>query len=190
METPRSFLRPGEITEIVGSLSSGRTSLLMRALADLTRSGAVVSLVDSDEVFDPPTAVRAGVELARVLWVRCGGDRQRALRATDLLVRCPGFGAVALDVGETPPRLTLGEAFRLKLAVRQRGLALVIVGRRRIVGAGAALAIETTQVGQEWTGPTAGLTRLAGMHTALRVLRERGPRRAGAEAGLSWQWKT
>src|SRR5262245_41994821 len=134
-EARRLLVRPGEITEVVGMLSSGRTSLVMCALADLTREGAATALIDADGAFDPATAVRAGVVLERVLWIRCASDRTRALRAADLLVRCPGFGAVALDVGETPPALTLAAAFRLKLAVRRRGAALLIVGRRRITGA-------------------------------------------------------
>src|SRR5262245_39902790 len=78
-------VRPGAITEVVGRLSSGRTSGLMACLRDLTRAGAVVALIDADHAFDPSSAVRAGLDLRRVLWVRCGGRRDVALRATDLL---------------------------------------------------------------------------------------------------------
>jgi hypothetical protein len=187
-EARRLLVRPGEITEVVGTLSSGRTSLVMCALADLTREGAATALVDADGAFDPATAVRAGVVLERLLWIRCASDRARALRAADLLVRCPGFGAVTLDVGETPPALTLAAAFRLKLAVRQRGTALLIVGRRRIAGAGAALVIETTQTGQEWTGSPIRPTRLVGLRSAACVLRSRGRGRTGPVSGAGWRW--
>jgi hypothetical protein len=184
----RLLVRPGEITEIVGALSSGRTSLVMCALADLTRGGTATALVDADGAFDPATAARAGVVLERLLWVRCARDRTRALRAADLLVRCPGFGAVALDVGETPPALTLTAAFRLKLAVRERGAALLIVGRRRITGPGAALVLQTTQTGQEWTRSTARPTRFAALRTAVRVLRSRGPWMTGLVSDADWRW--
>jgi hypothetical protein len=113
------IVRPGAITEVVGRLSSGRTSVLTTCLRDLTRAGAVVALVDADQAFDPASAAHAGLDLRRLLWVRCEGRRDVALRATDLLVRCPGFALIGLDVGESPPRLPLAGAFRLKLALRR-----------------------------------------------------------------------
>jgi hypothetical protein len=161
----------GEITEIVGRPSSGRTSLLLDCLRDATQRGAVTALVDADETFDPTAAARAGVDLRRVLWVRCGKRRDRALRAADLLVRCPGFAVVALDLGERPPRLPLTLAFRLRLAVRRSGCALLILASRRITGAGATLAVQTVRQALEWSGPRGAPTRLARVGTTMRVLR-------------------
>src|SRR5712691_2595531 len=117
-----SIARVGEITEIVGRLSSGRTSLLMAVLRRATHAGAATALVDVD---DAVSAARAGVELDRLLWVRCDGRRDVALRAVDLLVRCPGFTIVGLDLGEIAPRLSLTAAFRLRLAARRSRVALV-----------------------------------------------------------------
>src|SRR5438046_9505100 len=79
-----AWVRFGEITEIVGRPSSGRTSLFTSCLRDVTRRGAVAALVDTDQTFDPASAARAGVDLGRLLWVRCGGRRDLALRAADL----------------------------------------------------------------------------------------------------------
>ena len=163
--------RTGEITEIVGRLSSGRTSLLLQCLREATRRGGIAAVVDTDEAFDPASAARAGVDLRRVLWVRCGHRRDVALQATDVLVRCPGFVLVALDGGEAPPRLSLSAAFRLKHAVRHSRIALLILGRHRIVGSGATLALEMLQRTLEWSGPGHTRTRLTRMHSELRVLR-------------------
>jgi len=116
--TPTSWIRAGTITEIVGELSSGRTSLMAACLRDVTAGGGMAALVDADGVFDPASAARAGVVLSRLLWVRCGGRRDAALRATDLLARCPGVSLVVLDAGETPPRVSLGAAFRLRPDIR------------------------------------------------------------------------
>src|SRR2546430_5349380 len=102
-----TLVRAGEITEIVGELSSGRTSLLSAALRRATRKGAAAALVDVDDVFDAVGAAAAGIDLDRLLWVRCGRRRDLALRAVDLLARCPGFAIVALDLGELAPRLSL-----------------------------------------------------------------------------------
>jgi hypothetical protein len=178
------LLRQGAITEIVGPLSSGRTSLLTVCLREVTRAGGAAALVDADEVFDPASAERAGVDLHRVLWVRCDGRRDAALQATDLLVRCPGFALVVLDVGESPPRVSLAQAFRLKLTVHRSGAALLVVARRRILGAGAALAVETRRRGLAWAGLGRAPTRLAGMRTDVRVLRRQGAPAPGD--GVVW----
>lgn len=181
------MIRPGEITEVVGRLSSGRTSLLVACLRDVTRRGAAAALVDADQVFDPVTAARAGVELSRLLWVRCGGRRDVALRAADLLARCPGFAMIALDLGETPPRLTLARAFRLRLAVRRTGATLLIVAGRRIAGASASLAVHTVRCALEWAGPGAVPTRLARVCTEVEVIRARGPIGPKARWRVWWE---
>src|SRR5450755_1017452 len=62
----------GCLTEICGSASSGRTSVLLFALARATQRGEVCALVDVSDAFDPSSAVAAGMEMNRLLWVRCG----------------------------------------------------------------------------------------------------------------------
>src|ERR1700675_2456847 len=124
-----AFVVAGGITEIVGAPSSGRTSLLVACLRDVTRCGAIAALVDTDHVFDPVGAARAGVELSRLLWVRCARRPDRALRAADLLVRCPGFALIALDTGDLAPRLSVTTTYRLKLAVHRTGTALAVGAR-------------------------------------------------------------
>lgn len=177
------MLLDGEIIEIVGPLSSGRSSLLAACLRNVTRRAAVAALVDTDHAFDPASAARAGVDLQRVLWVRCGGHRGAALRAADLLLRSPGFAVVALDLGETPPRLPLTQAFRLRLAARRAGAALVVLASRRVTGAAAAVAVLTSRREVQWAGPGSVPTRLARVATEVRVLRRRGGVRATLGAG-------
>jgi hypothetical protein len=142
--------------------------------------------VDADGAFDPVGAARAGVALARLLWVRCGGRRDAALAAADLLARCPGFALVVLDAGETPPRLSLGAAFRLRQAARQAGVAVLLVGRRRIAGAGATLAVRTRRDALAWAGSRRAPTRLAGMGTRLQVVRNQGASPAPPAARQWW----
>jgi hypothetical protein len=62
----------GCLTEICGSASSGKTSTLLAALAQATRRGEVCALVDTSDALDPGLAVAAGIEMERLLWVRCG----------------------------------------------------------------------------------------------------------------------
>ena len=60
----------GEVSEILGSRSTGRTSMLVATLAAATGRGEIVALVDPFDQFDPLTAAAAGLDLDRVLWVR------------------------------------------------------------------------------------------------------------------------
>jgi hypothetical protein len=184
--TIASWLQRGKITEIVGPLGSGRTSLLVAALREVTAAGGAAALIDADATFDPVTAARAGVALARLLWIRCDGRRATAVAALDLLVRCPGFALVALDAGETPPRLTLSQAFRLRQAARRADVAVVLVSRDRVAGAGAALAVQTRREALAWAGPRPRPTRLVGMGSALHVVRNQG----APQPAIEHQWWT
>jgi recA bacterial DNA recombination protein len=66
----------GCLSEICGSASSGRTSVLLAALAAATRREEVCALVDTTDALDAISAAAAGVELERLLWIRCGTGRQ------------------------------------------------------------------------------------------------------------------
>jgi len=60
----------GQVSEVVGPASSGRTSVAWAALAAATRRGESVAIIDTFDRFDPPTAHACGVDLSRLLWVR------------------------------------------------------------------------------------------------------------------------
>jgi hypothetical protein len=64
----------GCLTEICGPASSGRTTLLLSALAAATRRGEFCVVVDTSDALDPHSAAAAGVDLDRLLWVRCSDD--------------------------------------------------------------------------------------------------------------------
>ena len=61
----------GCLTEICGSASSGRTSILVAAVASATQRGEVCALVDAGDALNPASAAAAGVQMERLLWVRC-----------------------------------------------------------------------------------------------------------------------
>jgi hypothetical protein len=73
----------GALSEIYGPASSGRTSVLLALLAALTRRREVCALVDASDSFDPHSAAAAGVDLARLLWVRCAKSSPRRHRDTE-----------------------------------------------------------------------------------------------------------
>jgi hypothetical protein len=72
LDTLTGGLPRGCLTEICGPASSGRTTLLLAALAAATRRGEFCALIDASDTLDPQSAAASGVELDRLLWVRCG----------------------------------------------------------------------------------------------------------------------
>lgn len=60
------------ITELVGSSCSGRTTAGLAFLSSLTLSGNVCAWIDVEDAFDPESAAANGVDLERLLWIRCG----------------------------------------------------------------------------------------------------------------------
>jgi hypothetical protein len=73
----------GCLTEICGPASSGRTTLLLAALAAATRRREYCVVVDASDSLDPHTVAAAGVDLDRLLWVRCGGSSPQRHRVTE-----------------------------------------------------------------------------------------------------------
>ena len=62
----------GAVSEIAGPACSGRTSLALRYVAEITQSGKVCAWVDVSDEMHPESAAATGVALTHLLWVRCG----------------------------------------------------------------------------------------------------------------------
>lgn len=146
----------GTLTEIAGPGSSGRTSLLCGLLAETTAAGEFCALIDASDAFDPVSAAGAGVRLSQVLWVRCGGNAEHAMKAADLLTQAGGFGIVAIDFADTPPgvlrRIPLASWYRLRQAVDNTRTALVSLGSYAHTSSCPALKIELGRNRVVWRG--------------------------------------
>jgi len=120
----------GQVSEVVGPVSSGRTSLLWAALGAATRRGEHVALIDTFDRFDVPSGAASGIDLSRLLWVRgqaisktagaidpawlpgvrpVGGPGtiverviDRALKALNLVVQSGVCTLVAIDLADVP----------------------------------------------------------------------------------------
>ena len=119
----------GCLTEVCGSASSGKTSLLLATIAAATRRGGTCVLIDASDSFDPASGAAAGVDFSKFLWIRCGvsplpsvvrpfnhrahrgtqripGSSERkleqVLKTTDLILQSGGFGLVVLDLAGIP----------------------------------------------------------------------------------------
>ena len=134
----------GALTEIFGPASSGRTSLMLSVLAQATARGEACALIDASDSFDLESA--AGVDLKRVLWVRCGKKVENALQATDLLLQAGGFGLVVIDLGDVLPRtarrVPLTSWFRFRRAVEHTQTALLAIEQEPFAKSAAALVLK------------------------------------------------
>ena len=79
----------GAISELVGPECSGRTSVALSFVAQRTRAGHVCAWVDVCDALDPECAAAAGVDLKRLLWVRCGRTQRTEQPETDTSFRLP-----------------------------------------------------------------------------------------------------
>ncbi len=69
-------LTVGGLTEFVGAIGSGLTTTAVAYVSAITRTGSVCVWIDVADTFDPETATANGVDLERLLWVRCGSQPQ------------------------------------------------------------------------------------------------------------------
>ncbi len=134
----------GAISEVVGPECSGRTSLALTFVAGMTQAGRVCAWVDVSDSLHPESASALGVDLTRLLWIRCGvlgtaprcAERlhkplrskswarlEQALRITDLLLQAGGFSCIVLDMGslsaEFALRVPLSTWFRFRAAAER-----------------------------------------------------------------------
>ena len=193
--------RIGALSEIVGARSAGRTHLLLATLARVTRQGRVVALVDAIDRFDPVSAMAAGVDLERVLWVRGAPvmveqarpaliDQavKQAVRACDLILRAGGFAVVALDLRDIPLRrlqaLPSITWLRLAQVTETQETVGLLLGEASIGRSARGVTVHAQ--GQAiWTGDSAQSRRLAGFTPAWAVRSATGVSSFGSEA-VAW----
>jgi len=145
----------GAMTEICAAACSGRTTLLLSALASRTADGEVCALVDARDSFDPLTGNAAGIALGKLLWVRCQNIEQ-ALRATDLLIQAGEFGMVAVDLSDVPTKtvrqVPLNAWFRFRRAVEDTPTILLLLEQEAHAKTCASLVVRLEAGETRWTG--------------------------------------
>lgn len=147
----------GAITEIYGSASSGRTTLLLSSLATATLQEETCALVDGGDTFDLSCASRAGINFDRLLWIRCRHNLENAFKAVDLLLHSGGFGLIALNLSEVPAkaarRIVSSWWFRFRHAIEDTPTSLIVVTPLASVRSCAALVLELKNESAVWPLP-------------------------------------
>jgi len=144
----------GAITEIHGAASSGRTSLLLSALAFATGQEETCALIDCSDTFDPTSGAKARVDFDRLLWVRCNSNLERAFKATDLLLHGGGFGLVALNLADVPSRnarrIISSWWFRFRRSLENTPTALIVITPVPCIRSCATLVLELMNESIVW----------------------------------------
>jgi hypothetical protein len=181
----------GQMSEITGPRSSGRTAVMCAALAAATRSDALAALVDPLDAFDPASAASCGVALERLLWLRGEGttmgvvgrqeqdkiDRllDRALKALNLVLQSGAFDLAILDLAEVPAaalrRLPFTTWFRLQRAIEGGRTACLLLGPAPIARSAEGVSLQLAPGRQHRWTPQLFL----GLDIEVKVVRSRDP---------------
>jgi recombination protein RecA len=191
----------GQVSELVGPRSSGRTSLLLQTIAQAAARGELVGLVDALDMLDVESASAAGVDLDRLLWVRghvvvnpglCSDLNQRALeqaiRALALILQAGNFGLVVLDVAEAPAqalrRLPFTTWMRLQRMVEGSQTACVLVGNEPMARSSAGLTLRLGSL-ESGVGSRFGESLFEGIDAQARLVRARAREKEEAIVAFS-----
>jgi len=151
----------GQVSELIGPRSSGRTAMTLQLLSAATARGELVALVDALDMLDVESAAAAGIDLDRLLWIRglvvpnpgmCRDLNQRAMiqavRALTLVLSAGNFGLVVFDAGEAPAdalrRLPFTTWLRMQRMVDATPTACLLVGSERMSRSPRGLSLQAS----------------------------------------------
>ena len=156
LEAAGLSLARGSIAEIAGHASSGKTSLALSLLADLTARGEICACVDSSGSLDPVSATLAGVELENLLWIRCSGELEKAFLAADYLVQAKGFGCVWLNLSGLPQsKLRLVPRtywYRYRSRIKETPTLFLVTAEQPVTGSASQQSFQLEREDALWSG--------------------------------------
>ena len=146
----------GSVTEISGGASTGKISLSLALLSKLTRDGEICAVVDSTGGFDPCTANLAGVRNENLLWIKCGGNIEKAFMSADYLVQAKGFGCVWLNLsGLAEDQLRMVPKtywFRYRTRIKETPTILLVTAEDHVTGSASQQSFVFSREKTHWSG--------------------------------------
>jgi len=89
-------LPKGRVIEVYGPESSGKTTLVLHAIAEVQKRGGVAAFVDAEHALDPTYAANVGVDINNLL-ISQPDSGEMALEIVDNLVRSMAVDIIAID---------------------------------------------------------------------------------------------
>src|SRR6476661_2150962 len=97
----------GRVSEVFGTESSGKTTLVQHVIAEAQRMGGTCAIIDAEHALDPAYARQVGVDVDN-LFISQPDSAEQALEIAEALVRSAAFDVVAIDsVAALVPRAEL-----------------------------------------------------------------------------------
>jgi recombination protein RecA len=171
-----------------------------------TQQAKVCAWIDTSDSLDPASAAWSGVDLQRLLWVRCGGAQrqgkkpwtriEQTLRAGDLLLQGGGFSTLVFDLGSFEPeqvsRIPLATWFRFRALAEKTQASILLLTQHGCAKSSAALLLRL----ETGTGTQTESTIFSGITHQLAVARQRfdpspvTPIKKPSQRVTSWQSQT
>lgn len=167
----------GQVSEVFGPASSGRTGLLLSVVTRVTRAGALAAWVDPADRLDPASAASAGADLSRLLWLRGTRALPEAVSAAGTLLGSGLFDVVVLDLAGLAAearRLPGATWIRLQRTIEETKTALALLADAHTACGPGGASLAMSPSGPRWSGcpgPGRLLRGLAAEARAGRMLR-------------------
>jgi hypothetical protein len=156
----------GRISEFVGPVGSGRTTIAARFISAATSAGEVVAWIENSRGFDPADIAAGCANLDRVLWASVDEHRKLAFdhsgrvrryrfssvfKAAEMVLKAGGFGLVVIDIGASAAPMPQSIALRLAREAERSSAAVIVLAPYRICGTFAALSLKLARVKASFT---------------------------------------
>jgi len=135
-------IRAGEPLAFIGPATAGKLSLALSVAAAAQREGGMAAWIDASASFDPLAALRAGIDLDRLVVVRAA-DPDEVRLAGSAVLRSEGYRLAVVDLGPSfASRCVIDDLAPLLPVVRGSPAALIVVAESR----GRRLAVPSVRI--------------------------------------------
>ena len=164
----------GQLSEIHGPVSSGRTGLALAFIARATGRGALAAWLDPADRFDPASAEATGADLTRLLWLR-GRALPEGLAAVATLLGSGLFEAIVLDLAAVAPRelrrLPGTTWIRLQRLVAPTPAALLLLAHGHVACGPGGVSLALQPARPRWSGVSGPGRLLRGLDASASTVR-------------------
>ena len=161
-------LPKGRVIEVYGPESSGKTTLVLHAIAEVQKRGGIAAFVDAEHALDPTYAASVGVDIDNLL-ISQPDSGEMALEIVDNLVRSMAVDIIAIDsVAALVPRAEIeGEMGASHVGLQARLMSQALRKITANVGRSNCIVIFLNQLRQK-IGVTYGSPEVTTGGTALK----------------------
>jgi hypothetical protein len=164
----------GQLSEIHGPASSGRTGLALAFVAQTTGRGALAAWLDPADRLDPAAAEATGADLTRLLWLR-GRTLPEMLTAAATLLGSGLFEAIVLDLAAVSPgelRRLPGTAWiRLQRLVAPTPAVLLLLAPGHVACGPGGVSLALRPARPRWSGAPGPGRLLRGLDASASAVR-------------------